>query len=744
MRFLFIDCRLDKYKIEIFFINFIILLYIFRTVIPIFKYPFIILYFTFLLLTLLIQKDRIFNRVVFFLQNYTLLILLFVILCYSSFFTHKIYLSVFKDVTNAILLLSLFYLLTFMIKSKKELKFFINNLLRLLVFFAVLISLLNLSELFDIYSVSSDRSFKIDYNFASIPVFFGFIGVLYLLSSANSFSQKFFYNFLLIIFFVNILFSGSRRGVIVMIIIILILLIAQLFTLLRKNNYIKKIGLNSRVFLILLAVITFTFYIFTDHTSYKFKNRFLELIGSKNIFLVKRQVTIKLGRGISIFNRSFDYSDLFIKIWTKDFDPIYPESGWGFKNCKRVFPLTGENVEIVPVEAIGCLIDSTCYRVSNPLNSEHASYSLINKIKVKKNDKYKLRVYCFVSNEFDGSSVRFGIASTAIIKKVVSDNSIIYYDLQNKGVWQELEFEIECNDGVVPIYISIVKNRTKDFSKMNGYVIFAYPQYNKVEPDDSNLSFIDSYDKDILDEVRLTNMKKYASDKLIDSSSKEDKFYNLNKNDNDLLSFSERELVKHDIPKAYMQAGFFSVPFSYLANLALIVNDKDPIRNWAAKFISEDTTYFDYKNDLFIDTVTSKFSGPRINRWRFAWQIYSKEYNLKQKIIGSGFNYLNWYGFYFYRDKTKSDWPHNPFLSVLLYSGILGLIFYIIVLSRAIMLYLKYRKEYLILFIFFLITFFFAFFSVNSPFTPPIWGFFLILPFFIHSVHRKSNSEIEE
>ena len=120
-------------------------------------------------------------------------------------------------------------------------------------------------------------------------------------------------------------------------------------------------------------------------------------------------------------------------------------------------------------------------------------------------------------------------------------------------------------------------------------------------------------------------------------------------------------------------------------------------------------------------------------------QIIEKEYNLKQKIFGNGFNFLNWYGYYFYNDKTKSDWPHNPLLSVLLYSGVIGLILYLFLLYRVLAVYIKYIKQYYILFLFFGITFFFSFFSAGNPFDPPVMGFFVMLPFFIDYIHKKKN-----
>jgi hypothetical protein len=167
--------------------------------------------------------------------------------------------------------------------------------------------------------------------------------------------------------------------------------------------------------------------------------------------------------------------------------------------------------------------------------------------------------------------------------------------------------------------------------------------------------------------------------------------------------------------------------------------DQDPIRKWASKLISEDTTYYAYKQNLIVDTISNEFFGGRLLRWEFAYEIFMKEYNWKQKIFGGGFNFLNWYGNYFFKDKTKSDWPHNPFLSILLYSGIIGLVLYILLLYKVTTYYLNYLKEYYLFFIFFLITLFFSFFSGGSPFDPPIMGFFIILPFFIHHVHKNCD-----
>ena len=127
----------------------------------------------------------------------------------------------------------------------------------------------------------------------------------------------------------------------------------------------------------------------------------------------------------------------------------------------------------------------------------------------------------------------------------------------------------------------------------------------------------------------------------------------------------------------------------------------------------------------------------RTSRWVFATKLWETDYKWYNKLFGHGFDYLNRYGEKF--NKNSPDWPHNPFLSVLLYSGIIGLPIYIYLLIKAVILYLKYKKQYEIAFVGFLITFFFSFFSGSSPFDPPIMGFFIILPFYIQSMHNKSK-----
>jgi hypothetical protein len=153
-------------------------------------------------------------------------------------------------------------------------------------------------------------------------------------------------------------------------------------------------------------------------------------------------------------------------------------------------------------------------------------------------------------------------------------------------------------------------------------------------------------------------------------------------------------------------------------------------------------------NDDTIDGVTGfvkemrddNFAGPRLDRWRYTIYIYENEYSLGQKLIGSGFGSTKDFARMFLEKDQDYDYPHNPFLSVLLYSGLFGLIAYLWLIYKAIFYYCMYWKKYWTFAVSFGIIFFFAFFSADSPFDPAILGVFTIIPFCIH-YYRISKSE---
>ena len=155
------------------------------------------------------------------------------------------------------------------------------------------------------------------------------------------------------------------------------------------------------------------------------------------------------------------------------------------------------------------------------------------------------------------------------------------------------------------------------------------------------------------------------------------------------------------------------------------------------KIPQEDSIFTDV--GFRIDSLNNEFSGPRLERWRYAFYIFKNEYTISQKLIGGGFGYTRKFAGMFFREERDFDYPHNPFISVLLYSGLVGLIAFLLFIYKAVYYYWIYRKKYWAFGLCFSVAFFFAFFSANSPFDPGIVGVFSIVPYLIHYYHQKEN-----
>jgi len=341
---------------------------------------------------------------------------------------------------------------------------------------------------------------------------------------------------------------------------------------------------------------------------------------------------------------------------------------WASINFKEVFPLKGDNVEIVPDDSRGCLLDSSAYSFTGSTSSGKYTYSYMpfGDSFVSKKDTALSAVYCYVDTSFNGNIVMLMTGSA--IK-----NSV--YDLSHKGKWQKLSLNAAGNDTKLPIYMYFAKYGVPDFSTLHGFVIFAHPTFKII--------YSDSLAKNHLS-LLGANYSNYVTSELFTSSG---------------------------------------------LNNKLTKNGSKP----------EDIGKLSVSDDFNQKYLKDNFAGPRLDHWRFATHIF-KNYSTREKIFGGGFDYMNQFGKEFDGDITRLDWPHNPSISVILYAGIVGLIAYLWLLFKTVYLYWLYSKEYWPLFGCFIICFFFSFFSANNPLDPPIMGFFIVLPFIIHSIHKREVS----
>lgn len=753
MKIFSINNRISELRTEIWLINIIILTYIYRSTIPSLKFPFLVLYSLFIVYSVVYYRKRFLPALQEFIKNQFLMLLLALILLLSFLNTDKIYLSVFKDVANALVLISIFFFLPIIVSDKKSLNSYVSNLVYLIVVFAIGISLFRLLDLIGIYSYSTysipvegagkptDVKVPIDSNFALLPIFNGIFGLFYFMEKRRSKIKYVFYILLLVFFSLNIVFAGSRRGIISFSILIIFLAAINLFRPLRNHYLLKHLVFNGRIFLVVFFSIILIVYLFFFHTSNRFKDYTLSVVGSKNHSEVKSQITLNIYKIISSY-KTISYYELYDKMWTSGTYPEDPDSGWGSRIHHTIFPLTGKNVEIVPSNAKGYLMDSTCNGSYYSNNNMCEAYTLLVQLNSKQDDHYKASVFCYVSDSAD-IDVACLTVGHGQLSNIISGKGTSEYDLYRKGAWQKLEIEFVSEDGLIPLFLTFWKKGVNDFSHLNGYVIFAYPVHEKLENVSyaSNISYMNSktlklqgFMGDSLNDLKNGHKSKKGTLKLVNILEDKESNTTLIQKHNKL-----KFLLLNNINNSHISHSSL-LPMPIYFSAGFLQDDPDPIRNWASRFISEDTTYYPYKQHITVDSLNNSFIGSRTFRWEFALKLFKYEFNLKQKLFGGGFSFLNWYGYYFNKDKTKIDYPHNPFLSILLYSGLFGLIVYLVFIIKVFYYYAKYFAEYKILVLFFSITFFFSFFSAGNPFDPPIMGFFALLPFFIHMVNSKSEN----
>jgi hypothetical protein len=678
--------RFEKYHFEVLSLNLAIFFFIFRTANPFFKYPFLLLYFSQVVYFSIAYRSKLLSSALIFFKIFYIVLVALLVLIISYFLSDKLYLIVFKDIINGLILCSVFFFLFVVSKGQTELKVYYRSFIKLIIIFGSLISLAGLLDLFDIVPINDTfrnyynsgvtikDTIEFDYNFALLPVFFGLIGMLVFDYRLKARLKNVLNVLLIIISSLQIIFAGSRRGLIMLILLFSIFTVIRIILIWKKSSILERLTLNYSSLLWSIAILTVSIYLFVFETSSSFKNRVFDAIGVRNGYTVRMKITANIYRYASVSNNNLTFNNVFDILWTPTYNPLDPNSGWATSIHSEAYPLTGKNVNIVPQGAIGYKMDWKSDFKCDKVNCYNWTFinSLLKKDSLSESSRnYSASVYCYVTDDYEGSYAKLYAGSTES-----------YYDLNKKGEWQLLKIEYQ-SDHELDVSIVWAKLGSTNVKNLKGYVIFAYPQYKK-------------------NAIPISDALSYFKDSYVYSS-----------------------VILNSIPEIFGQIGQI---------------DTDPIRKFTSKLFSEDTVYHGYKKTLIVDTAKNRFVDSRKIHWEFALQIFSKEYNTAQKIFGGGFNFLNWFGYYFGKDKTMCDWPHNPFLTILLYSGIIGLTIFLFLLYKVLFYYLKFFKEYPLFLIFFMVSFFFSFFSGSSPFDPPIMGFFVILPFFIHSTHSQKKS----
>lgn len=702
-------------KYEFTGLTLITICYLFRMAIPFLKYPLLVLFGAYYLYVIFQYRILIRSELKRFASNYVLNLLLLSILILSFTISNKTYLVIFKSIIDTFVLISVYFLYTLIIRSKQQFDGFLSQLIKYIIGLSFLVTLYNIIQFYyslkgiEILSamlgtIPTPDTPQIDYNFSLVPVFFGMLGVLYALNKPITKLQKIIYLIVLLFYTLNIFISESRRGLLILLIILSILIIFQVLYLIRPKRNLKNIRTVSGYYLLALVLFAIIPYVFFTYASCVFKNTTLYYMGYGGKKKTKQEISYFLYRNLKLLHQNITYEEFDSRIWPNCYDPRDPDSGWGTRDHKTIYKIFGENKEIIPRGAKGYLMDSTSNATTWGGNA--FSYTTIDTSILSEGDVLRFSVFCYVSEDFNGTWAQISIEGAQFTQD--------RYNLSRKGSWQRLQIDYK-SDGEYEVISRLYwsKYGAIDFSDLLGYVVYAYPQVEVKRTKGSLMSMI-KQGKDII--LNGCTGEKYHA-----------------------YSAASFGLSPRKCKEYNHHMGVFGLSF-IRPEIVIGASDPDPFRRWISNIIAEDSTYKDMKSDIQITPHRNQFVGSRLDRWHFGLQIYLKEYGWGRKIIGGGFAHLNWYGNYFYGDKTKSDWPHNPLLSILLYSGILGLLLYMYFMYKVLQLYLIYRRDYSLLFIFFIITFFFSFFSGGSPFDPPIMGFFVMIPFFIHYLHKKEKS----
>jgi len=313
--------------------------------------------------------------------------------------------------------------------------------------------------------------------------------------------------------------------------------------------------------------------------------------------------------------------------------------------------------------------------------------------------------------------------STKLEGKEKNQHKIIF---QNSHVFSRARFDL-------PIIQNTIYQLEFDYINNNEIPLLSY---FKRKPEIHNVQF--EYEK-LLDSTynysnnRFTKKIKFRVDS-INSATALFAFGFKNLKQNDTITIKNFKFKLLEIKKDSVLLS--EAQYNFLKNWAKRTDRKDEL-----DLIKKETTSYENKEYWQIDsTIYESAAYDRIELLAFGWQ-YFKSLPIHKKVFGEGFEHLNIYSLKF-RPKgsieNKGYSPHNPAMSALLYSGILGLIAYIFFLFQLFYFYIKYRKNLGIFLIIFLLIFSYIFFSSNGMFTDPVFIIFSLFPFLLNHIYKNN------
>ena len=703
-----------------------------------------------------------------------------------------------KDILLISVLFSLFYFL-YWSNSILNIKIPLSYTLYLILTITVAISILNLlnqlnililpSGLISKLNISEGSAISNDYNFFSLFILFGLVLINYRSRKDiffHIYQKKWFIYLLNLLIILNVILSGSRRGIIILVLLFFAYWIYSIFFIKKVN--IKLLLKKAIVFLIIaFSLFIIGLIVYQKVPKQKLSNiffRYATLIGMSNINSFERLLWLRSTGFPKDKNHLIDKQSFIenIKYWN-----AYDAPGTVLTNLETPYG-TGINMYRGNGDHGGF---SLHYGGPSIIYYADHTYKISFKIKFISGNFNSFNVGFWVDDGGTGFS-----NSVALNKEIetIADgwyicssqytfiNNHIGLDGFINSVADETSFIISDFELIDQDYDPNLPRYELEYrgkENLNNWINTLNPPWNKLNLIKNGdfthgLSFWKHSSNSLT--VKITNIddKKCALISRGDGDGGDWSLYyggdiNFFANNEYQISLKIKLISPKTIPfnvgfwvnegKGYkialkyhidtLENGWLNLKANYIfknnqINLMFPINSQiDNSQFYIAdiNLVNLTKPQYQIKPAFQVEGTEKKetlFSG-RTSRIKYALELWKTEYRWYNELFGHGFDYYEWFGKKFLDDPVRGDYPHNPFISVLLYSGILGLLFYFWLLYKVFFLYIHYRKKYGVLFICFLITFFFSFFSGDSPFDPTIMGFFILLPFYIHHCYKNQD-----
>jgi hypothetical protein len=153
---------------------------------------------------------------------------------------------------------------------------------------------------------------------------------------------------------------------------------------------------------------------------------------------------------------------------------------------------------------------------------------------------------------------------------------------------------------------------------------------------------------------------------------------------------------------------------------------------------SRDNVGFVIDRLMTISDISSTEEDSRSNRWEFSFDTYL-EFSITNKVFGNGFTYLQLFGNKF--GVFGNDYPHNVWISALLYGGLIGFITTVGLTVYVFYFLFKKRKVFNIILVWYILFLILNFTSSNSIYSSRVFVVLLLFPFLSFCNEKKLIDE---